>query len=77
MRSLTLNFCGPSYIKSFTVTLYNLLGQEVGTVVNDFMYEGPLKFNVKERINKRLFTGQYIYQIQFSGKKYSKSILVK
>jgi len=60
-----------------TVTLYNLLGQEVGTVVNDFMYEGPQKFNVKERINKRLFTGQYIYQIQFSGKKYSKSILVK
>ena len=60
-----------------TVTLYNLLGQEVGIVVNDFMYEGPQKFNVKERINKRLFTGQYIYQIQFSGKKYSKSILVK
>ncbi len=60
-----------------TVKLYNLLGQEVGTVANDFMFEGPQKFNVKQRINKRLFTGQYIYQILFSGKKYSKSILVR
>lgn len=60
-----------------TVTLFNLLGQHVGTIANDFMYEGPQRFNVKNRIKKRLFTGQYIYQIQFSGKKYSKSILVK
>lgn len=60
-----------------TVVLFNLLGQNVGTIANDFMFEGPKRFNVKERIKKRLFTGQYIYQIQFSGKKYSKSILVK
>lgn len=60
-----------------TITLFNLLGQNVGTIANDFMYEGPQRFNVKNRIKKRLFTGQYIYQIQFSGKKYSKSILVK
>lgn len=60
-----------------TVKLFNLLGQDVGVIANDFMFEGPQKFNVKQRVNKRLFTGQYIYQIQFSGKKYSKSILVK
>lgn len=60
-----------------TVTLYNLLGQSLGTIANDFLFEGPQRFNVKNNISKRLFTGQYIYQIQFGDKKYSKSILVK
>lgn len=59
------------------VSLYNLLGQNIGTIANDFMFEGPKRFNVKERVKNRLFTGQYIYQIEFSGKKYSKSILVR
>jgi len=59
-----------------TVSLYNLLGQEVGILANDFMFEGPQKINVKQAINKRLFTGQYFYNIRFEGKTYSKSILI-
>lgn len=59
-----------------TVSLYNLLGQEVGTLANDFMFEGPQKIDVKQAINKRLFTGQYFYRISFSGSTYSKSILI-
>ena len=59
-----------------TVSLYNLLGQEVGTLANDFMFEGPQRINVKQAINKRLFTGQYFYNIRFGGKTYSKSILI-
>lgn len=59
-----------------TVSLINLLGQEVGILANDFMFEGPQKINVKQTINKRLFTGQYFYRISFGGKTYSKSILI-
>lgn len=59
-----------------TVSLYNILGQEVGTLANDFMFEGPQKINVKQAINKRLFTGQYFYRITFGGRNYSKSILI-
>lgn len=59
-----------------TVSLFNLLGQEVGTLANDFMFEGPQKINVKQAINRRLFTGQYVYRITFGGRSYSKSILI-
>lgn len=58
------------------VTLYNLLGQKVGIVANEMMLEGPKRFNVRQQLQKRLFTGQYIYQISFSGKQYSKSMLL-
>ena len=59
-----------------TISLINLLGQEVGTLANDFMLEGPQKINVKQAINKRLFPGQYFYRISFGDKNYSKSILI-
>lgn len=58
------------------VSLYNILGQEVGTLSNDFMFEGPQKINVKQAINRRLFTGQYVYRISFGGNSYSNSILI-
>lgn len=59
-----------------TVSLFNLLGQEVGTLANDFMFEGPQKIDVKQSTKRRLFTGQYIYRISFGSRSYSKSILI-
>ena len=59
-----------------TVTLYNLLGQDVGVLANDFMFEGQQRINIKEKINKRLFPGQYIYRISFGGQHYSRSVLI-
>lgn len=70
-----LEFNMPTTAK-VTVSLFNLLGQEVGTLANDFMFEGPQKINVKQAIKKRLFTGQYVYRISFGGRNYSKSILI-
>ncbi len=71
-----IEFTMPTTAK-VTVSLFNLLGQDVGTLANDFMFEGPQKINVKQRINRRLFTGQYIYRITFGGRNYSKSILIQ
>lgn len=70
-----IEFTMPSSAK-VTVSLYNLLGQEVGTLANDFMFEGPKKINVKQVLNKFLFTGQYFYRITFGGQSYSKSLLI-
>jgi len=60
-----------------TVTLYNLLGQDVGVLANDFMFEGQQKINIKAKINRRLHPGQYIYRISFGGQHYSRSVLIK
>ncbi|RMB59118.1 DUF1501 domain-containing protein [Dokdonia sinensis] len=71
-----LEFTMPTTAK-VDITLFNILGQPVGTLSNDFLMEGPYKIDVQEQIKKRLFTGQYIYQISFAGRKYSKSILIR
>ena len=60
-----------------TIELYNLMGQLVGSLGDDFLLAGPYKIDIKQKINRRLFTGQYIYRLNFGGKAYSKSILIE
>lgn len=60
-----------------TVTLYNIVGLEIGTLANEMMFEGNKKINIRQTLDRQLFTGQYIYKIEFAGQRYSKSILVK
>lgn len=71
-----LEFTLPSPAK-IHIELYNIIGQKVGTINNDFLLAGPHKIDIKQAIQKRLFTGQYIYRINYGGKAYSKSILIK
>lgn len=71
-----LEFTLPSPAK-MDIKLYNILGQDVGTISNDYLFAGPHKFDIKSTVNKRLFTGQYIYRINYQGRAYSKSILIK
>jgi len=59
------------------IQLYNLAGQRVATIANEMMFAGSKKINVKEKINTRLQTGQYIYSIAIQDKKFSKSILIR
>lgn len=58
------------------IQLYNILGQNVGTVYNEIMLEGSAEINIRERLNKHISTGKYIYRIQVSDRKMSKSIMV-
>ncbi|MEZ2413968.1 DUF1501 domain-containing protein [Muriicola sp. E247] len=58
------------------IQLYNILGQNVGTVYNEVMFEGSVEINIRERMPKHLSTGKYIYRIQVQDKKMSKSVMV-
>lgn len=59
------------------IHLFNILGQRVGTILNEMVFEGSHTVPVKENINTRLSTGQYIYRIEYQGKKYSKSMQIR
>lgn len=58
------------------IKLYNLLGQEVGTLKNEMLFEGKHSININESINNRLITGQYIYRIVTSDSSFSKSLII-
>ena len=58
------------------VRLYNIIGQDVGLLMDEFKTEGTHKINVKSAANKRLAKGQYIYRISTGGQNYSRSILI-
>lgn len=58
------------------IQLYNLLGQNVGTVFNAMVTEGNTEINIRERMRETLSVGKYIYQIKTGNQKMSKSIMV-
>jgi hypothetical protein len=58
------------------IQLYNILGQNLGTVFNEMMLEGSTEINVRDRMPGNLATGKYIYRIQVQNQKMSKSIIV-
>lgn len=58
------------------IQLFNILGQHVGTVFNEMVFEGPIEINIRERVQQRLSTGKYIYRIQVQDQKMSKSVMV-
>ena len=58
------------------IQLYNIIGQNVGTVFNEMMLEGATEINIRERMSDTLSTGKYIYQIRVGDEKMSKSVMV-
>ena len=58
------------------IQLYNILGQNVGTVFNEMMFEGSTEINIRERMTSHLATGKYIYRINVQNQKMSKSVMV-
>jgi uncharacterized protein (DUF1501 family) len=58
------------------IQLFNIMGQYLGSVYNEIMFEGSIEINVRERLKTYLATGKYIYRIQVQDKKLSKSIMV-
>lgn len=58
------------------IQLYNILGQNVGTIFNEMMLEGSAEINIRDRMPMTLSTGKYIYRIQVQDRKMSKSIMV-
>jgi len=58
------------------VKLYNLIGQEVTTLMNELLMSGEYSLDIKDKAKTRLSTGQYIYRISVGNDNYSKSVLV-
>ncbi|GGG41297.1 hypothetical protein GCM10011414_08470 [Croceivirga lutea] len=58
------------------IQLYNILGQNVGTVFNEMVTEGSVEINIRERVRDTLSTGKYIYQINVANQKMSKSVMI-
>ncbi len=58
------------------IQLYNILGQNVGTVMNEMMFEGSREINIMENMAQQLSTGKYIYRISVQNHKMSKSVMV-
>ncbi|PKB42250.1 putative secreted protein (Por secretion system target) [Cellulophaga sp. RHA19] len=58
------------------IQLYNILGQNLGTVYNAMTTEGDQEINIRERIPVNLATGKYIYRISVQNQKMSKSVMV-
>ena len=59
------------------IQLFNIIGQQVGTITNEMMTEGSHTIPIRQNIQSRLSTGQYIYRIQFQGQKYSKMVAIR
>lgn len=59
------------------IKLYDILGQEVGTLANEIYFPGKQRIDIKAKIGGHLTTAQYIYRIALGGQFYSKSILLK
>ncbi|MRT15508.1 DUF1501 domain-containing protein [Vitellibacter sp. q18] len=59
------------------IKLYDMMGREVGTLENKILSPGKYSIDVKDKIKRRLFYGQYIYRIATGGQFYSKSIQIR
>lgn len=58
------------------IQLFNIVGQNVGTIRNTIMSEGANEINIKESMPGHLAAGKYIYRIQVQDHKMSKSVMV-
>jgi len=58
------------------IKLFNILGQQVGTIFNEMMTEGSTEINIRERMPQHLSAGKYVYRIQVQDQKMSKSVMV-
>jgi hypothetical protein len=71
----TIKFSLPSAGK-VNLTVYNILGQKVAELLNDFLEAGEYRmvFNA-EGDGRRLASGVYIYSVEFENKKISWKML--
>lgn len=60
---------------SVNIKLYNLMGQQVATLLNSRQLAGENRVGVKAN-SINLSVGQYVYRIVANGKAYSKSIVI-
>jgi len=58
------------------ITLFNIIGQKVGTIYNEMMLEGSTEIDIQSNLPDHLSSGKYIYRIQVQDRKMAKSVMV-
>ena len=58
------------------VTLFNIMGQNIATLMDENMSAGSTEINIKERMGGHLSAGKYIYQVVIGQERMSKTIMV-
>lgn len=59
------------------IKVYDILGHQLDTIKDEYLFPGPHKFDVKKEIGIGLSPGYYIYRISTGNKNYSKQMLIK
>ena len=58
------------------ITLFNIIGQKVGTIYNEMMLEGSMEIDIQNNLPDHLSSGKYIYRIQVQDRRMAKSVMV-
>ena len=58
------------------ITLFNIIGQKVGTIYNEMMLEGSTEIDIQSNLPDHLSSGKYIYRIQVQDRRMAKSVMV-
>ena len=62
--------------RKLDIRIYNLLGQEIGLLANQYFMPGSHDLDIKAQLRTRMHTGQYIYKIESAGKQYSSQFMI-
>jgi len=65
------------YTQHTVVKLYDILGKQIATLKNELLIEGEHEIDVREQVNQRLSSGQYIYRISVGDQNFSKSLVLR
>ncbi|WP_224485111.1 DUF1501 domain-containing protein [Robertkochia aurantiaca] len=74
-KAVYINYTVPQ-AAHLVVRLFNILGQNIGTLRNEMVTEGRHKLDLQQATGAQLSRGQYIYSISMGGKIYSKSVVI-
>jgi uncharacterized protein (DUF1501 family) len=63
--------------RKLDIRIYNILGQEIGQLANQYFLPGVHEINIKEKLQSRMPAGQYIYKIDSAGQQYSSQFMIR
>lgn len=63
--------------RKLDIRIYNMLGQEIGQIANQYFLPGIHEIDIKEALQSRMSAGQYIYKIDSAGKQFSSQFMMQ
>jgi len=63
--------------RKLDIKIFNFLGQEIGQLANEYYMPGVHEIPIKETLQTRVPSGNYIYKISSNGQEYSSQFLIR